>query len=73
MKKKSTMLEDFNFIVDKIKARKKLTPEEEIIWKQCLKKIEDDLDKPVDTEVIVPTKYKLSPTISWFKKIRNWF
>jgi hypothetical protein len=75
MMKKALLHADFEHLVYLIRNHVKLNQEERELWERSLKKIEDELDNPLDTEVIV--KYKPNVKEDTFKeslwrRFKNW-
>lgn len=55
--KKDMSLQDFHYLVDLIRDRVELTEEEKDLWNQSLKKIESQIEKPINSSAIVPKTY----------------
>jgi len=77
MKKKSISLTDFGYLVDLIRNRVEFTDEQRILWEQSLKQIELEIDKPRETNAIVPKRYTKKKDTDTFKekpmrRFKNW-
>lgn len=72
---------DFDYLVDLIRNRMEFTPEQREAWESSLKKIEEDMDKPLETEVKIPKRYKtiknkdniFDTKFNFWKKIKSIF
>lgn len=78
MSKNLTTFQDFEYLTTLIRKRIPLTPEQKELWKQCLVKVEEEIDKPVSGEPVV--KYKVDKHNDTFddkkpsliRRFKNW-
>lgn len=78
MNKNLTTFQDFEYLTTLIRKRIPLTPEQKELWKQCLGKIEEEIDKPTTGKPVV--SYKVDKHYDAFedkkpsliRKFKNW-